>query len=493
MTSKFSSSPFSQLVQGSASASAQSLLKSSHSPTSNNPMVGHAFLQPSSLEEADAKAKRQKALATLGEALERTPPPETRTDSPKKSQRFSDQKASLMALKEKVQDIHMHLVMHLADAVGGQDGKKNKYKIEGLGNIELTGQRWYCWNMEKGGVGPINFLMWANKLTFSQAVHLLANEFGATLEQSDIKAAKDQAPKEKKFFDPPHRIDKNIEFVKHYLHFKRAIPLPLIEELILDGRIYADEHKNCVFYAQNIAELRSSHDGEDAVKKLVPGSIRDHCFTVPADTKALEQLPENTPMSVAICESSIDAMSFRTIYPHCIAVSAAGAGRDFPRRFADTMISNGFQVIAAFDADAAGDKATQSLFNHFFIKQWITQQFKHKGVEIDEEVLFELMDNGVIDSTLGQRSEDKPYNIIFFGKEQAFDDPKMPPTILLSVKDNPLGIPTCEEFPIEITPEAIEFIIHNVGLSRERPQFAKDWNEQLKQHRMQPQKNKNPL
>lgn len=475
-----SAKPFQTLVDQATQSAA--LLTRLPSQTSNaNPLMQSHF------ERQSAPPQSPQATNVAQNTTNNT------SDTPSRHRNFSNYNAETQALKEKVKDIQMSLVMHLADAVGGQDGKRNKYKIEGLGNIELTGQKWFCWNLDHGGVGPIDFLMWAKKISFSQSVRLLAQEFGESVNSDDIKAAKTDGIVIKKTFIPPNRVDKNIEFVKHYLHYNRAIPTEIIDELILDGKIYADEHRNCVFYANGIAELRSTFDGDNAIKQLVPGSVRNDCFFVPAD---LTQQQEGNE-SVAICESSIDAMSYRAFNPSISAVSSAGAGRDFPRKFADTLISNGVKVIAAFDADEAGDRASQSLFNHFFLKNWITTQYQNKfSKSIDEELLFSLLDKGTIDATLGFRPDEKKYNIFFFNDENPFSDPSNPPTILLNIKRNPLDLPMCDNFPITVTPQSFDFIVNHVGLTRQRPTLAKDWNEQLKQlrsklaHSVEPMKSK---
>lgn len=400
------------------------------------------------------------------------------TEKKTAQQLFEENKLYLQALKNKVEDIQLPLVMHLIDAIGGQDGKRNKYKVEGLGNIELTGQKWFCWNQDKGGIGPINLLMWAKKMSFSQAVHTLAKEFDAQIDDSDIKAAKDDSIVVKKSFDPPFKVDKNIEFVKHYLHYVRAIPLQLIDELIKEGSIYADEHRNCVFYAKGIAELRSSFDGDNVVKKLVDGSTRNDCFTVQADPAF-----ESENLSVAICESAIDAMSYRTLNPSVTAASSSGAGRDFPRKFADTLISNDINVIAAFDADEAGDRAAQSLFNHFFLKKWLANQASAHNIKITDDDIFDLLDSQIVDSVLVQRPEEEKQNIYFFNQPNPFENPKLRPVILLNISKNKFNLPPCEQFPIFVTPQSIEFI-QKMGLKRDRPTFAKDWNAELKQLRL---------
>lgn len=395
------------------------------------------------------------------------------------------QRAALNALKQKVDSIQVALVMPLLGGIANQDKDRSKWKIPGTGNITVTGQRWYNLNEAKGSIGPINLVMHALNLDFPKAVYWLAESFGESIDNDDIKAAlSESGAPEKKSFSPPSRYDKNISFVKHYLHFTRALPMPLIEELIAQNKIYADEQRNCVFFSDGIAEIRSSFDGEDAVKKLAPGSTRQKGFLVLAD-------PALNERKIAICESAIDSISFRAMNPGCSAISSAGAGREFPRRVAEDAVDNGFAVVAAFDADEAGDKASQALFNHFYLKLWITHKLKaEKGIDVDEDALFEALDNNIIEYDLKQGDPDDPAynpatlpNTLFFNQPAPFSDPDRKPLILLTIKRNELGLPECSGYELEVSERGYRYVIDKLHITRRRPGTAKDWNEILKQQR----------
>lgn len=413
-------------------------------------------------------------------------------------QRFVEERAATKALFEKVDIIQLTLVMQILGAQGNQDNDKSKWKIPGIGNITVSGQKFWNLETEEGGYGAVNLVKHALNINYPQAVKWLGQAFGEAVDSDEIKAsinASTTTPK--RTFTPPAKSDKNIAFVKHYLKFTRRIPEELINTLVSQGRIYADDERNCVFASDGIAELRSSFDGAGSVKKLVPGSKRDHGFLVLPDK-------EKNELTLAICESSIDAMSYHALNPGCAAISAAGVNRIFPRAMAEKASANGFKIIAAFDADKAGDKASQAIFNYFYLKLWL----KHKaqvelGKEFDDEQLFELLNTNIVTFQLatrpGEIEDDDDFepgstessehdeavasekrNILFFNKLNPFQDPADPPIILVTIKRNQHGLPQCSLFPVEVSVNGYEFVTKKLGVTRDRPRGEKDWNEVLK-------------
>lgn len=400
--------------------------------------------------------------------------------APVDSPRRSYAAAKRAALKEKVQDIQVALVMNHLGAEPFQDKDRSKWKIPGVGNITVTGQKWWNLNLEKGGFGPINLVMHAKGLTYAETISWLAEEFNEKIDDEDIKAsARDKAPSEKKTFDPPIRNERYLPFVKHYLHFQRALPLELIEDLIAQRKIYADDDKNCIFYMEGIAEMRSSFDDGEVVKKLVTGSTRNMGFLVTAD----KNLNENC---IAICESSIDSISYRALNPGRSAISAAGAGREFPRKIAEEAIYNEMGVVAAFDADEAGDKASQNLFNHFYLKLWAQHRLAvDKNKPLDEEAMLDLMISGVIDFDLITPPGAPERNLLFFNSSTPFENPEQPPVIILNIKKNDIGLPECKAFELPVSQKGYNYVINELNLRRDRPSIGKDWNEGLKASRAQ--------
>lgn len=391
--------------------------------------------------------------------------------------------------------------MSILGAQGNQDNDSHKWKIPGIGNVAVTGQKWFNLESEEGGVGAVNLVMHAKSLNFPKAVQWLADMFGESVDSDEIKAAAENASSTstKKFFTPPPKSDKNIAKVKHYLKFTRKIPEELIDMLVSQGRIYAADDKDatCVFMSEGIAELRSCFDGPESIKKLVPGSKRNTGFMVLPDAQLNERV-------LAITESSIDAMSYRALNPGRAAVSSAGANQVFPRAISEDAVDKGFKVVAAFDADKAGDKASQALFNHFYLKLWLKHKAKKElNYDFDDDELFDLLNNKIVASNLttakpageadpdpsddfeqdpetALSTEEEGRNLFFFNKNDPFDPALGIPIILVTIRKNDFGIPPCVKYPLEVSQRAYDFIIKNVGISRDRPKGEKDWNEILK-------------
>lgn len=403
-------------------------------------------------------------------------------------------KAEFQALKEELKRIQVSLV---AQRLGGtpdfSGGDRSKWRVPNMGKMSITGQKWWNFLSETGGYGAITFVEHVKNIEFRDAVKWLTQEFADEIDSESIKAAAESgAPRqEKKSFTPPLAHEKHLPAVKHYLRFNRRIPALIIDQLVARGSIYADEHKNCIFYSDGIAEVRSSFDGAGAVKKLVTGSTRKAGFVVMPDLDLNER-------TLAICEAAIDAMSYRALNPGRSAISSAGAGRSFPRAVAEDAMEKGFKIIAAFDADKAGDNASQALFNHFYLKLWLKHKIQAElGKEMDDDELFDLLDKKVVTFRLpvsGDPSEEgaeqvqftpeqlaaENKNLLFFNKAQPFEDAEAPPTILVEIKRNELGLPQCQDFPLEVSRRGFNFVVQTLGVSRDRPRGEKDWNELLK-------------
>lgn len=467
------------------------------SPTS----LGNPLARKDPLPAAPAAPAKTQAPAPARPPAPTGRPPASKAAARPQSKAQSERWAATQALKEKVDPIQLHLVMSILGAQGNQDNDAHKWKIPGIGNVAVNGQKWYNLESEEGGVNAVNLVMHAKSLNFPLAVKWLGDMFGESVDSDEIKAAAENSASNntKKFFTPPPKSDRNIAKVKHYLKFTRRIPEELIDMLVSQGRIYASDDKDatCVFISEGIAELRSCFDGPDAVKKLVPGSKRNTGFMVLPDAQLNERV-------LAITESSIDAMSYRALNPGRAAVSSAGANQVFPRAISEDAVDKGFKVVAAFDADKAGDKASQALFNHFYLKLWLKHKAKKElNHDFDDDELFDLLNNKIIASNLttakpagapdsdpsddfeqdpetALSSEEEGRNLFFFNKNDPFDPLLGVPTILVTIRKNDFGIPPCVKYPLEVSKRAYDFIIENVGISRDRPKGEKDWNEILK-------------
>lgn len=411
---------------------------------------------------------------------------------PGDSKKQSDEEfARFKALANKVDLVQVRLVMEALGAEPNQDKDRNKWKLPGVGNISLKGQGWFNHNAEEGKRGAVSLIQHCLNLRWKEAIIWLAKEFGERVDSDDIKASlADLQVEEKKPFVKPERVDRNIEYVRRYLTRERALPKQLVDELISTGVVYADEYRRCVFFSEGIAEIRSSFDGDASFKGLAPGSTRDFGFLVNPDSSVPPEY------AIGICESAIDSASYRTLKPGRAAVSGAGAGKAFPRKVARQAINMGLTIFACFDADEAGDKAAQALFNYLYIRELLVRR---KGMDPDD--VDELFENKTID--LGLKTvpktdsdvssvHDEPTDDLHAQNRLFFNSPEKPdfsgangpkPCIVWKVKktfDTPNGPVASGEHRTVVSEPGWTYIVKTLKVSRDRPVGEKDWNEILK-------------
>lgn len=401
-------------------------------------------------------------------------------------------------LDSKLDNLSMSQVLFELSAEPNQDNNRNKWKVPGVGNLSLDGKKWYDLNGSYGKHGPISLVSYCLKIKHFEAKQWLQEHFEIDITNDDLANVYDfqsnisshKTRKSKDGFQPPTPNAKNLPFVKKYLHYDRGIPLDLIDDLIAQNILYADDDRNCVFISQGIAEIRSSFDGPNAVKELCPGSSRVKGILI----KAKSSESSNT---LAICEGTITSISHHSLYPDRSVLSTAGANMDFPLQVAIDSYEKGLKTILAFDNDKPGHKTAQHIFNYFFIRTWIEDRYQKKyHEEIDLSALHDLFVNKKITYILDTHEESSAYlnlapehkeliqkaNLLFLtNHDQSFlESNEKPPIILLSIKDNELGLPVLENYPLQITETAFKFVMNEFEISRELPPIGNDWNDYLK-------------
>lgn len=409
--------------------------------------------------------------------------------------------AEWVALMEAVNDISVVEVIMELGGVGNQDGDPNKYKLRG-DNIQVNGQQWYNFNADEGSGGPASLVQaFENIDRKDDAIRWLANRFKDRIGTDAIRAAARSGDvKEKPKFEPPENAPQFLDAVRNYLHKERGISRELIERLIGDGRLYADPHKNVVMISKTgqLAELRGTEPYQDrktgewkSTKMLKPGSDKSSgAFMVPPDKAKIKDKTLVAEKAFGVVEAGIDAMSYHMLFPGRAVTSASGASFTYPRRLLFDAIQNGYAFHCGFDADQAGDKASQNIYNsallfdHFRTHHGIqtTGDFiglfnrkilrlklrpelhRHEStMEEDDDV----MDEGLAD------------NVLFFNSDNPFENAQRPPVVRYQVKQNNLGIKS-GNFEIKVTPELHARILQEFKLHRDRPTNAKDWNEMVK-------------
>lgn len=406
------------------------------------------------------------------------------------------------AMVEAVQDI---AVVEVALELGGlanQDGDPNKYKIRG-DNVQINGQQWYNFNADEGSGGPVSMVMAFENLSRNDdAIKWLANRFKTRIGLDSIKAsARTGEAREKPRFEPPENAPQFLDNIRKYLVKERGIDKDLLERLIAEGRVYSDPHKNVVMISKSgqIAELRGVEAFQDRktgemriIKMLKPGSDKNSgAFMIPPDPKKIASGQVVSEKAVAIVEAGIDAMSYHMLFPGRAVASASGAAFNYPRRMFFQAMDNNFSFHCGFDADQAGDKASQNIYNSALLYDHFKQ---HHGIQDSKDFLNlftrkilrlklrpELHKEEATGGTEDDESMDEGLldNVLFFNKENPFENPNDPPVVRYQVKQNNLGIPL-GNFEIKVTPEQHKRILETYKIHRDRPGHAKDWNELVK-------------
>jgi hypothetical protein len=225
-------------------------------------------------------------------------------------------------------------------ASGGKRDPHDKAKWHtAKGPISITGMKFMNWNQGRGGGGAIDLAMHLNGLDFKAAVDWLRRCFS-------IPDYLPPPPAPRSLILPlPDR--RTLHTVRHYLVHVRGLTAALIDALVDAGTLYADSRANAVFLLGKEnkpfgAELRGT--GPLRWRGMAPGSRKDlGYFSVAAPHPAM----------IVLCESAIDAMSCFLLQPASICVSTSGA-RSNPQ-WLPLLLSRGFPVYCAFDADPTGD------------------------------------------------------------------------------------------------------------------------------------------
>ena len=225
-----------------------------------------------------------------------------------------------------------------------------KFTLADGRKVGITGDLWVEQG-NKGGKQAINLVMHLENYVqadFSKAVRLLTDSFGSSKVVPEItrhSIAKIERGVEEINEGPvpaPESDPERWPRVQRWLTEKRGIPLKLAERAYQRGLAYADRIGNAVFVRQlGGAFLRGTGDkrftrtiGRECGAYVVPGKTDAECW---------------------ICESPIDALSIKAVYPdaHVIATGGNAVGP----KLAATLVPPGAKVVRlAFDSDAAGAK-----------------------------------------------------------------------------------------------------------------------------------------
>jgi len=241
-----------------------------------------------------------------------------------------------------VRDIELCQVLRQMGAMMDKKDPAKWHTRQGI--LSVNGQRFFNWTKNVGGGGAIDLILHLYPVDFIQGVGWLDEHF-ASLDMQTLN-------KEKTLAHTPLILPKShpegLPQIIRYLTSNRYLPQALIQSLIDTGNLYADDKANAVFLLRGKGKLVVGAEIRGTRNKiwhaLAPGSKKDSGFFY---------IKSDTSKQVVICESAIDALSYYSLNPDCIAISTAGAHPNPP--WLASLIKRGYRVFCGFDADKTGD------------------------------------------------------------------------------------------------------------------------------------------
>ena len=244
-----------------------------------------------------------------------------------------------------VRDIGLCQVLKQVGARRDKNDPTKWHTMQGI--LSVNGQKFFNWTKNKGGGGAIDLMLHLHPIDFNQAVSWLDKHYASP----DTQRVNEEKPFTHTLHTPlilPKSHPKYLPQIIRYLTSNRCLPQALIQPLIDAGNLYADDKSNAVFLLLGKEKIVVGAEIRGTTNKiwhaLAPGSKKNlGFFYIKSDTSKL----------VVLCESAIDALSYYSLNPDCIAISTAGAHPNPP--WLSTLIKRGYRVFCGFDADKTGD------------------------------------------------------------------------------------------------------------------------------------------
>jgi len=245
-----------------------------------------------------------------------------------------------------VRDLPLEPILEKLDAKRAANDKN--LWMTGVGRVAVKGAKFFNHTLEVGGGGAIDIVMHLTDLPYREAVGWLGQNFGVA---PAIGAAMARAKREAVLAAaspvhpilPPERSDSHWAAARNYLLRERCLDAATVDSAYTAGLIYADRHQNLVFMnsGKSGCELRGT---------------RGHAFHGQRGKKGPFILPALSTGAAALVESGIDALSLRALGFVGKIVSFGGQAKNLIIEMALRLHEKGWEVISAFDNDAAGQK-----------------------------------------------------------------------------------------------------------------------------------------
>jgi hypothetical protein len=254
------------------------------------------------------------------------------------------------------------------------------------GPLSITGVKFYDWHTHEGGGGAIDLVMHLGGWDAGRAISWLERELGGHVAAPPVstvryplnattsstrRATRGEGNRDGRTPRPRHRQLRlptpslaDLPRVRRYLTQVRGLAATILDSLIDDGKLYADERSNAVFVMvagkpnrPMGAELRGT--GYPVWRGLAPGSCKNAGYF---------WLGHREAQHIVLCESAIDAISCFQLQAQlptpplpaqCICISTAGVRSDAP--WLPPLLTRGYQIHCGFDTDEPGETASRQM------------------------------------------------------------------------------------------------------------------------------------
>ncbi len=161
---------------------------------------------------------------------------------------------------------------------------RNKWHTE-QGQLSVTGIQFMNWQCAHGGGGAIDLVMHLAGLDAGSAVRWLEQQLGTRQlavgnSAAATSIARHAAPAAPRPLRLPARQDRHLPRVLRYLTWQRHLPLSLLEPLLENGKLSADQRGNAVFLmvagkAQRPVGAELHGTGSRIWRGMAPGSSKN--------------------------------------------------------------------------------------------------------------------------------------------------------------------------------------------------------------------------
>lgn len=157
--------------------------------------------------------------------------------------------------------------------------------------------------------------------------------------------------------DWPQPTPSRIPRVMQYLTQQRAIPRAIVSAALRSGEMFADERGNVGFIMRDEA-LRDIGRG-------VRGTWGKFHQMAAGSTHGITVLGSPRSLNAVFVESPIEALSYLALKGDAMMIATNGSLTEIPHRFVEQhLLRRGHVIVAAQNADRAGDSAAEKLMAH---------------------------------------------------------------------------------------------------------------------------------